>query len=415
MTTKASPLQVAPSLKAPMIVRLAILLAALEVIADALTWVELNVSIIYILPLVLAGATRNRRLVWGLAAALLIVSFAVYFLQFRSGEFSWNEPFFLNRVLAALTILVAAGLIDVLVLAVDRLDGQTRSLRDQQQKMESMNRDLMAYTETIVQQNQELNSRWREAEDASDRKTRLLASVSHDIRAPLNTIGILAELIRGTDRDQGSAELPQLAEMLQANVTSLADLVSDVLEVSALHSGRAELHPMKFSLNELLDAQRDHVLPQAQTKALQMKVELPVPTIWLFTDRPKLDRIVGNLLSNAVKYTQSGLVTLGGQRLPDGGVEISVHDTGGGIAPADQRRIFDEFAQLDNPQGDRRRGWGLGLAICRRLIELIGGRIAVQSELGRGSTFTVHLPRSCVLEAEFSPVAEQARTTPGRN
>jgi signal transduction histidine kinase len=104
------------------------------------------------------------------------------------------------------------------------------------------------------------------------------------------------------------------------------------------------------------------------------------------------------LLSNAIKYTNTGGVTVAAAREPDGTAVIHVADTGVGIAPGQLEHIFDEFVQLGNPEGDRSKGHGLGLAICRRLVEILGGRIAVESQPGRGSRFTVRLPPSCVVD-----------------
>ena len=118
--------------------------------------------------------------------------------------------------------------------------------------------------------------------------------------------------------------------------------------------------------------------------------------IWLRTDKMKLARAVSNLLGNAIKFTEVGNVTVSCQQVPSGEVEITVADTGVGVAPEEYNRIFDEFYQIQNPERDRNKGSGLGLSICRRLLEELGCRITVVSALGKGSTFTIHIPADLV-------------------
>ena len=136
------------------------------------------------------------------------------------------------------------------------------------------------------------------------------------------------------------------------------------------------------------------MLPLAQAKKLILDVEQPPRPIWLRADRIKLGRVMGNLLGNAIKFTDNGGVRVC-THMNDGAIEISVADTGVGISPEHQSRIFDEFFQLSDPA--RSRGSGLGLAISKRLIEAMGGKISVQSEPGKGSTFKIALRRNAVI------------------
>ena len=152
---------------APVAGVLAVLLALAEVFIDWITWMSLNVSILYGLPLVVAVATRSRRLLWGLGLFLLITIFAVYYVQIPSGVFSFREPYFINRVLAAFALVLTAALLHVGIIGLDLLEAQRRSLEEQ---------------------NDELDRRRGEAEEGSRRKTQFLSSVSHDIRSPINTI-----------------------------------------------------------------------------------------------------------------------------------------------------------------------------------------------------------------------------------
>lgn len=339
---------------------LAVLLAVLEVVVDVRSWSALNVSIVYGLPLVVAGGARSRRLLWSLALVLVASTFTVYAVQSPYPVFSLHEPIFLNRVLGAATILLTASLVHVLIAAMDRLD----------------------------RQNAELDERRREAEAASGRKSRLLASVSHDMSTPLTAISLVAELIRRKAADPDAAGMPELARELQANAAALAGLVSDVLDIASIESGRIELRESEFSLNELIAEECGALQPLAAAKSLRLAIE-PSPEIALSADRVKLARVLRNLISNAIKFTKAGTVTVSwAPALTGRWLEVRIADTGVGMAAADLEHIFDDFSQIDAGGG----GWGLGLAVSRRLAELMGGGISVESVPGGGSVFTVRLP-----------------------
>ena len=350
----------------------AVLLAAIEVFVDVATWIQLNVAIIYGLPLVLAAASRSRRLVWIMAAALVAATFAVYALQIPPGVFRPGEPLFVDRVLAAASLALTAGLLHALINAVDALDARRREL--DQQRME--------------------------AEEASERKTRLLMSVSHDLRTPLTTINLMADLVKASAVNPDLlAKVPVLSDTLHANALVLSDMVTDVLDVSHFDSGRIALHEGEFALDDLLREECAMMEPLASAAGLTLKKEPVHPPVWLHADRIKLGRVVRNLVKNAIQFTRTGGVTVAAGLGADGGLRIRVIDTGVGIAHADRERIFAEFAQLGAAQS-REMGWGLGLAICRRLVRLMDGEVSVESEPNRGSVFTVVLPASRVLSRE---------------
>lgn len=392
---------------------LAVGLAAALVLIDWVTWIELNESIVYPLPLVLAAMARSRRLLWGLVLFLVGTTFAVYAVQIAPGAFSPDEPFFVNRALSAVTVLLTAGLLHAWTLALEKLDEQERGLKRQNERLDAANRELLRCHEEITRQNDELDRRRREAEEANGRKTRLLAAVSHDMRSPLNAITLTAEVIRLTAEDPDLAtKVPGLAQRLQANATALGDLVAALLDISALESGRVALHESEFPLNELLVGECGRLLPLAQAKRLALTAEPVAPAVRLRADRVKLTRVIGNLVTNAVKFTEAGGVTLSAGLTPEGAVVVRVHDTGPGIPAASLERIFDEFAQLGDSGRDPAKGWGLGLAICRRLVELMGGAITVASQPGRGSVFSVLLPPACVVSRPGDDRVGQAVTVP---
>lgn len=350
---------------------MAVFVALLAAYIDWISRLEFNVSVLYGLPLVLAIPTRNRRLLWGMTAFLLIATFAAYALQSPPGDFSPADPFFIDRLLSAATVLLIAILLHSRMLALDTMEAQRRMLE---------------------QQNEELDHRRGEAEEATRRKTRLLASASHDLRTPVYAITLIAEAIRASAGKPSSVtRIPELVEHLQADALALDRLISDLLDATTFDAGRIAVHESIVSLHELLLDQCARLRPLAEAKGLRLEVEMPAEPVWLRTDRVKLARVVSNLLENAIKFTRSGGVTVSLRLLPEE-VLVSVRDTGTGIAADQLDIIFDEFAKLQTGADSHGEGWGLGLPICRRLMEALGGRITVESEPGGGSTFVLRLP-----------------------
>lgn len=268
----------------------------------------------------------------------------------------------------------------------------------------------------LKQLQRQLEARRREAEESSARKTRFLAAVSHDIRTPANAINLLAELIRrSADNPALTQELPQHVNDLQASAVMLVDLVSDVLDLARLDAGGIDLQEAEISLDTALSEEVRHLIPLARQKELALEVEPLENPIYLRADRVKLGRVVSNLISNAIKFTHQGGVFLRAGVAADGRPFITVRDTGVGIAPQHIPRIFDEFFQLHNPERDHRKGIGLGLTICARLIQAMGGQINVESELGQGSTFTVFLPASAVVPHQQRQERQERQALAGHN
>jgi PAS domain S-box-containing protein len=243
----------------------------------------------------------------------------------------------------------------------------------------------------------ELDVRRREAEEASVRKTRFLAAVSHDVRTPANAISLLAELIRRTAGLPGrEGEIAEMAKELHSSSMALVNLLGDVLDVTRFDAGRIELQESEFDLRALLQLESQHLMPLARERNLDFALS-PGPVIWLRTDKIKLARVIGNLVGNAIKFTDAGSVRLSCNLAGNGDAEIHVVDTGPGIALENLTFIFDEFFQLRNPERDRNKGNGLGLTICKRLADAMGAQLKVESELGKGSTFSVVFPAKFVV------------------
>lgn len=376
----------------------AILLALAEVALDLLTWVDLDIASIYGIPLVLAAFTRKRWLLWGLTGALTVVTFVAYALQIPDGTFHLREALFVNRVLDAISLLLIASLVQIWIASQDFTEAQARLLEEQYRKVEAGNKLLVAHEAQIVAQNEELARRRKEAEEASERKTLLLNAASHDIRNPVNTINLMAQVIRRSAEDPALvAKVPQMARRLQSSAHSLVALVSEALDIAHLDSGLLQRHDTTFSLNEFIESKCRDLAPLAEAKSLSLELERLAQAVQVRTDAIKLDRILTNLVGNAIKFTSSGSVTLAAAMVEGRGVAIRVRDTGVGIAEDQLDHIFDQFAQLDLAPEKPNRGWGLGLAISRRLAHFIGAGISVESELGRGTTFTIMLPLDAVV------------------
>jgi signal transduction histidine kinase len=305
--------------------------------------------------------------------------------------------FFIDRVLAAACIFLNAGILDAWMRSVDRLVLRDLAIERHNARLAAMNRELTLNKEQITRQNEELERRRLELEQVSMRKTQMLASLSHDIRTPIQAITLLSELMRRTaERPELADRIPALAQRLQSNAVSVVDFLSEVIDVASFDAGRVSVNSSEFSVNALIDEQCQRLLSLAEEKGLQLLVDASTQPLWLLTDRVKLGRIIANLVSNAIKFTQSGAVTVACGLQPDGAVSIRVEDTGCGMRREHLEQVFGEYSQLNQQPAQTGSGWGLGLAISRRMVRLLGGEISVSSQLHSGSTFTVVLPASCV-------------------
>lgn len=229
------------------------------------------------------------------------------------------------------------------------------------------------------------------AEAANLAKSRFLAAASHDLRQPVHALGLFASAL-GTLSQRGDvaqAEGRLIADKLSTVLKSLGGLLHGLLDISRLDAGIVQPEPREISLTELFADLEREFADAARAKSLRLRC---VPNRhWIRSDPLLLRRILDNFLGNAIRYTQRGRILLGCRRRGDA-LEIQVCDSGIGIAPEQHETIFQEFAQIDNPQRDREQGLGLGLAIARRAADLLGHALGVRSEPGRGSLFWVRVP-----------------------
>lgn len=224
------------------------------------------------------------------------------------------------------------------------------------------------------------------AERATAAKSRFLASASHDLRQPLHALGLFVSSLA---QSEVAMREPRLVEHIQSSVNTLQDLLDAILDISRLDGGTVVPRINAFPLSQVLDRLGRDLSPLAEQKGLRLKVR---PTrMWVTSDRQIVERILLNLIGNALRYTSRGGVLISCRRRNDH-VVIEVWDTGEGIPKDVQEDIFEEYVQLGNPERDRAKGLGLGLAICRRLANLLGAPMGVRSRPGRGSVFWLELP-----------------------
>ncbi|MGE5503077.1 MAG: CHASE domain-containing protein [Actinomycetota bacterium] len=239
----------------------------------------------------------------------------------------------------------------------------------------------------LAQANAELAQARRQAEDANDAKSRFLAAASHDLRQPLQTLGIYLHLWA----ERSPAELHKIAGGAAKAFESTQRLLNSLMDVAALETGKLDPRIAETDLAELLAGIGREIRPEAEAEGLALRVRLR-PVV-VRTDPVMLERVVRNILHNAVKYTDSGAILLALAAGRDG-VRIKVADSGPGI-PQDRRDlIFEEFYQLGNVERDPRKGLGLGLATAARVSRLLGYRLELYSRIGRGSSFVVVVPYS---------------------
>lgn len=221
---------------------------------------------------------------------------------------------------------------------------------------------------------------------AAAEKTRFWSAASHDLKQPLHALGLYSALLR---KDPSDVERRELIDHITSCVSSLTGLFDAILGVTHAETAHRNAKPAAFPLQRVVDQVLVQVRPGARAKGLVVR---NVPSsLWVHADPAVIERILGNLLSNAVRYTEDGRILVGVRRRP-GACSLVVADTGVGLASHDQSRIFDDFFQVNNPERQRDKGYGLGLSTVHRLCAALGYEIEVQSIPGRGSLFAVTLP-----------------------
>lgn len=238
----------------------------------------------------------------------------------------------------------------------------------------------------------ELDNKAEELRQASDLKSRFLSYMSHEFRTPLGSIRSMARIL--LDRMDGplTAEQERQVKFMRDATIELTDMVNDLLDLAKVEAGRITISPAWFEMVDLFSALRGMFKPIVNTDSVSLIFEEPVGLPRVYTDDKKLSQILRNFISNALKFTMEGEVRVAARSADPGMVVFSVTDTGIGIAKEHQAALFNDFVQIDSPIQKRLRGTGLGLSLSRKLAELLGGHVTVDSDLGEGSTFALAIP-----------------------
>jgi signal transduction histidine kinase len=254
------------------------------------------------------------------------------------------------------------------------------------------NRDeLGALGANVNRMNDELRRLYAELEAASQHKSDFLANMSHELRTPLNAIIGFSQVLRDEMVGPVNEKQAEYLDDISSSGSHLLSLINDVLDLSKVEAGQVELEMHPFSLREALERGVVMVRERATEDGVRVAFVADPEVDVVDGDERRIKQVIFNLLSNAVKFTPAGGEVDVSTTRVNGEVRVSVADTGPGIAPEDRERIFEEFQQSETGVG-LREGTGLGLALSRRFVELHGGRIWLESELGHGSTFTFALP-----------------------
>lgn len=303
----------------------------------------------------------------------------------------------------------------------EELEEQGRALKEtqvrleqQQVELEQTNSQLAEQAQTLETQRDELERtaqtvqlKARELEQASQYKSDFLANMSHELRTPLNSLLILSKLLADNANGNLSDEQIKYARTIQSSGNDLLTLINDILDLSKIEAGHIQMQPQNVALQSLANDVRQLFQPVAEERKLQFDIRIGADCPEdMETDRQRLVQILKNLLSNAFKFTERGSVRLDVARAGQDSLAFSVTDTGIGIAPDQQKAIFDAFRQADGTISRRYGGTGLGLSISRELARLLGGAITLQSQPGSGSTFTVTVPIA------YDPARVAARDEP---
>lgn len=266
-------------------------------------------------------------------------------------------------------------------------------LRQQQEELAQLNQELEDTNRGVVALYAELNDRAESLQKASELKTRFLSDLSHEFRTPLNGILNLSNMLLSRLDGELSEEQEKQVTYIRRSAESLTELVNDLLDLAKVEAGKVEVNVTAFQVEALFGVLRGMLRPLlSQNSTVKLVFEDATDLPVLCTDEGKISQILRNFVSNALKFTERGEVRISAKPGENQMFLFTVADTGIGIALEDQQRIFEEFVQIDNPMQRRFKGTGLGLPLCRRLAELLGGSISVKSDLGVGSQFYLTLP-----------------------
>jgi signal transduction histidine kinase/CheY-like chemotaxis protein len=310
-----------------------------------------------------------------------------------SPRFPRLVPAELNKVLASIEHASKDDPYEELKHQNKELMDTLEQLRAKQEELAQLNRELDETNRGVVALYAELNERADFLQHASELKTRFLSNMSHEFRTPLNSITALSQIL--LDRLDGDLlpEQEKQVRYISNSARDLTELVNDLLDLAKVEAGKVTIHPTQFSVESLFAALRGMLRPLlSQNSSVTLTFEDPEGCPELYSDEAKVSQILRNFISNALKFTERGEVRVSATRGQADTVIFTVADTGIGISPEDQDRIFQEWTQIDGKLQRTVKGTGLGLPLSKKFAQLLGGDAQVRSQLGTGSTFFAVIP-----------------------
>jgi signal transduction histidine kinase/DNA-binding response OmpR family regulator len=305
--------------------------------------------------------------------------------------------------------------------AFEELQHQNRELlsaldeiRARQVELARLNRELEDTNRGVVALYAELDEKADHLRRADELKSKFLSNMSHEFRSPLNSILALSGLL--LNRSDGDLNDPQQQQVvyIKKAAQDLLELVNDLLDLAKMEAGKVEVKPLEFEVENLFAALRGMLRPLLVNQSMDLVFEDAAGIPLVYSDEGKVSQILRNFISNALKFTESGEIRVSAALERENEVCFRVSDTGIGIAPENLDLIFQDFSQVDHPIQRRVKGTGLGLPLSKKLAEMLGGSVAVQSELGRGSVFSLRIPlRFRAIEAAGEPAGLAPEWIPG--
>jgi len=264
-------------------------------------------------------------------------------------------------------------------------------LQNQTEELQNQTEELQAQSDELQEQNIELDVQKREVEEANRLKSEFLSNMSHELRTPLNSIMALSRTLIMQAKDKISSEENKYLEIIERNGKNLLNLINDILDLSKIEAGKLEITLQTFSINSIIQNIKENLSSIAEEKEIKIYLDLADNLPKIESDPEKVYQILQNVIGNAVKFTQKGSVTISTD-VDENQMVVKVIDTGIGISQEELPYVFEEFRQADGSTSRQFEGTGLGLAIVHKLVNGLGGKIEAQSELGKGSIFTIYLP-----------------------
>jgi signal transduction histidine kinase len=276
---------------------------------------------------------------------------------------------------------------------MNELDSLREQIRRQELELAGLHQELAETNKGVIALYAELDHNALQLREAADLKSRFLSYMSHEFRTPLASITSVSDILLARLDGPLTPEQERQLRFVQGSVRELSEMVDDLLDLAKVEAGRISISPQWFEMVDLFSALRGMFRPIVGAGSVSLVFEEPeqaVPSI--YTDDKKLAQILRNFISNALKFTAEGEVRVSTRMFYGTMIEFAVTDTGIGIAKEHLPALFSDFVQLDTRIQKRLRGTGLGLSLARKFAELLGGSVAVESELGKGSRFSVRIP-----------------------